>query len=272
MTAGRRRRARRCRARGPASPSRWMRRDVNVYYGEKQALKDIDLDDPRASGDGADRPVRLRQVDVPALPQPHERHDRHRRGRRADHARRPGHLRPEASTSVQLRARVGMVFQKPNPFPKSIYENVAYGPRIHGLASRAGGDGRDRDEEPAARRPVERGQGPPEGAGHRPVRRPAAAPVHRPRHRGQPRSDPDGRALLGARPDRHRAYRGADRRAARRTTRSSSSPIPCSRRRACPSAPPSSISGELVEVGDTDEIFTTPRDKRTQDYITGRFG
>jgi len=36
---------------------------------------------------------------------------------------------------VLLRARVGMVFQKPNPFPKSIYENVAYGPRIHGLAS-----------------------------------------------------------------------------------------------------------------------------------------
>src|SRR5690606_21073390 len=35
---------------------------------------------------------------------------------------------------VQLRARVGMVFQKPNPFPKSIYENIAYGPRIHGLA------------------------------------------------------------------------------------------------------------------------------------------
>src|SRR3546814_7156865 len=36
---------------------------------------------------------------------------------------------------VQLRARVGMVFQKPNPFPKTIYENVAYGPRIHGLRS-----------------------------------------------------------------------------------------------------------------------------------------
>ena len=39
---------------------------------------------------------------------------------------------------VQLRARVGMVFQKPNPFPKSIYENVAYGPRIHGLAAGKG--------------------------------------------------------------------------------------------------------------------------------------
>ena len=36
---------------------------------------------------------------------------------------------------MQLRARVGMVFQKPNPFPKSVFENVAYGPRIHGLAS-----------------------------------------------------------------------------------------------------------------------------------------
>ena len=40
-----------------------------------------------------------------------------------------------SSTSVQLRARVGMVFQKPNPFPKSIYDNVAYGPRIHGLGA-----------------------------------------------------------------------------------------------------------------------------------------
>jgi phosphate transport system ATP-binding protein len=36
---------------------------------------------------------------------------------------------------VQLRARIGMVFQKPNPFPKSIYENVAYGPRIHGMVN-----------------------------------------------------------------------------------------------------------------------------------------
>ena len=43
---------------------------------------------------------------------------------------------------VQLRARVGMVFQKPNPFPKSIYENVAYGPRIHGLARGQGRHGR----------------------------------------------------------------------------------------------------------------------------------
>ena len=61
---------------------------------------------------------------------------------------------------VQLRARVGMVFQKPNPFPKSIYENVAYGPRIHGLGQIEDRSGRDRGDEPAARRPVGGGQGP----------------------------------------------------------------------------------------------------------------
>ena len=64
---------------------------------------------------------------------------------------------------------------------------------------------------------VGRGEGPAARAGHRPVRRPAAAPVHRPRHRREPGGDPDGRALLGAGPDRHRAHRGADRRAEGRT-------------------------------------------------------
>ena len=60
---------------------------------------------------------------------------------------------------VQLRARVGMVFQKPNPFPKSIYENVAYGPRIHGLAGGPRRARRDRAHEPAPRRPVGRSEG-----------------------------------------------------------------------------------------------------------------
>ena len=164
-----------------------------------------------------DRPVRLRQVDLPALPQPHERHDRHRRvdgqitldgqdiyDRDIDvgaAARPRRHGVPEAQSvpEVDLRERR---LRSAHPRPRQL----------------EGGAGRDRRHEPAARRPVERGQGPPAGAGHRPVRRPAAAPVHRPRHRGQPRSDPDGRALLGARPDRDRAHRGTDRRAARRTT------------------------------------------------------
>ena len=115
---------------------------------------------------------------------------------------------------VELRARVGMVFQKPNPFPKSIFENVAYGPRIHGLASEQGGPA-TRSSNRACRGPalLERGEGPAARAGHRPFRRPAAAALHRPRHRRQPGGDPDGRAVLGARPDRHRQGRGADRRA-----------------------------------------------------------
>ena len=123
---------------------------------------------------------------------------------------------------VQLRARVGMVFQKPNPFPKSIYENVAYGPRIHGLAKSQGRSRRDRRHQPEAGRPVRGGEGSPGRSGHQPVRRPAAAAVHRARDRRQPRGHPDGRAVLGARSDRHRQDRGADGRAAARISRSSS--------------------------------------------------
>ena len=106
------------------------------------------------------RPVRLRQVDVPALPQPHERHHPIAPGRpaRSSSTARTSTIR--ASTWCELRARVGMVFQKPNPFPKSIFENVAYGPRIHGLATQQGRARRDRRHEPAARRPVRRGEGP----------------------------------------------------------------------------------------------------------------
>ena len=87
---------------------------------------------------------------------------------------------------VQLRARVGMVFQKPNPFPKSIFDNVAYGPRIHGLSQSK----TDLEEivqsslEKAG--PLERSEGPLTGIRNRPFRWSAAAPVHRAGHRGEP--------------------------------------------------------------------------------------
>ena len=79
---------------------------------------------------------------------------------------------------------------------------------------------RHRREVAARRGAVGRGQGPPEDVGARPVRRPAAAAVHRPGHRRRARGDPDGRAVLGARPDRHRAHRGPDAARSRRSTRS----------------------------------------------------
>jgi hypothetical protein len=106
---------------------------------------------------------------------------------------------------------------------------------------------------------------------HRPVRWPAAAPVHRPRHRREPRGHPDGRAVLGARSDRHGEDRGTDRRTAQNyciviVTHSMQQAARVSQLTAF------FHLGNLVEVGDTDEMFTSPQDKRTQDYITGRFG
>ena len=188
-------------------------------------------------------------------------------------ARRRGHLRSRSMDVVHLRARVGMVFQKPNPFPKSIYENVAYGPRIHGLA-------KDKDEldeivqtQPGARPACGRrsrtacsepGTGLSGGQQQRLCIARAIAV--------QPGGDPDGRALLGARPDRHRPDRGADRRAARRTTPSSSSPTRCSRRRASRSAPASSTSASWSRPARPSRSSPIRSDKRTQDYITGRFG
>ena len=84
-----------------------------------------------------------------------------------------------------LRKRVGMVFQKPNPFPMSIYDNIAYGPRTHGIRSKAQ---LDEIVEKSLR-----GQRPPEQECPRHVRRPAAAPLHCPRAGGRARSAADGR-------------------------------------------------------------------------------
>ena len=100
----------------------------------------------RGSRHGLHRPVGLRQVDLPALPQPDERHDPVGAGDRPHRARRRGHQLLRRWTSSSSAPGSGMVFQKPNPFPKSIYENVAYGPRIHGLAAVADGARRDRRE------------------------------------------------------------------------------------------------------------------------------
>jgi phosphate transport system ATP-binding protein len=109
-------------------------RNVSVSYGETQALKDVSIDvfDDRVTAfigpSGCGKSTFLRCLNrmndtIPA-------------------ARVTGDIELDGENIysprmdvVQLRARVGMVFQKPNPFPKSIFENVAYGPRIHGLAS-----------------------------------------------------------------------------------------------------------------------------------------
>ena len=109
-------------------------RDVNVWYGEKHAIKNVSLDIGRnevlamigPSGCGKSTFIRCLN----------------RMNDTIEGCRITGEIALDGVEIydkhidvVPLRAQVGMVFQKPNPFPKSIYENIAYGPRIHGLAA-----------------------------------------------------------------------------------------------------------------------------------------
>lgn len=112
-------------------------RGLNVFYGDKQAVFDVNLD---IAGNevlaligpsGCGKSTFLRSIN--------------RMNDTIEGCRVEGELRLEdediyakGMDPVKLRARVGMVFQKPNPFPKSIYNNVAYGPRIHGLCDNKG--------------------------------------------------------------------------------------------------------------------------------------
>jgi phosphate transport system ATP-binding protein len=107
-------------------------RDVNVYYGEKHAIKNVSLDIGRneviamIGPSGCGKSTFLRCLN--------------RMNDTIETCRVTGEIALDGVDIygkeidvVPLRAQVGMVFQKPNPFPKSIYENIAYGPRIHGL-------------------------------------------------------------------------------------------------------------------------------------------
>ena len=109
-------------------------KDCNVFYGENQALKNINLEVGKSEvialigPSGCGKSTFLRCLN--------------RLNDTIDSCRVTGEFSLEGEDIysgdmdvVLLRARVGMVFQKPNPFPKSIYENVAYGPKIHGLTA-----------------------------------------------------------------------------------------------------------------------------------------
>ena len=114
---------------------------------------------PPARDHRVHRPVRLRQDHGAALLQPDERPHRRRPGSRARSPTTASTSTTRRSTPVEVRRRIGMVFQKPNPFPKAIYDNVAYGPRLDGVKKKARAR-RDRRAVAARRRAVGRGQGP----------------------------------------------------------------------------------------------------------------
>ena len=172
---------------------------------------------------------------------------------------------------VQLRARVGMVFQKPNPFPKSIYENVAYGPRIHGLA--AGKSEMDAIVEKSLRRAglwdevkdrlTESGTALSGGQQQRLCIARAIAVSPEVILMDEPCSALDPIATAKIEELIHE-LRG--RYAIVIVTHNMQQAARVSQRTAF------FHLGTLVEYGVTSDIFTNPREEKTKDYITGRYG
>jgi len=172
---------------------------------------------------------------------------------------------------VQLRAQVGMVFQKPNPFPKSIYENIVYGPKLHGLVNsksemdeivesslqRAGlwKEVKDRLDSP--------GTGLSGGQQQRLCIARAIAVSPEVILMDEPCSalDPIATSIIEELIDELKgSYTIAIvthnmQQAARVSDKTAFFHM-----------------GDLVEISETREIFTNPKDRRTEDYITGRFG
>ena len=251
-------------------PVKIRSRNVNVFYGDKQALFDVGID--------------IRERMVTALIGPSgcgkSTYIRclNRMNDTIEIARVSGLIELDGQDVyspdidvVELRARVGIVFQKPNPFPKSIFENVAYGPRIHGLAAgksdleeivvtsltRAGlfEEVKDRLDEP--------GTGLSGGQQQRLCIARAIAVSPEVILMDEPCSalDPIATARVEELIDDLRKnytiviVTHSMQQAARVSQRTAMFHL-----------------GYLVEEGQTDVIFTNPTDKRTRDYITGRYG
>ncbi len=253
-----------------ARTTKFHTKGVNVFYGAKQALFDVDLDiyenevTALIGPSGCGKSTYLRSLN--------------RMNDTIDICRVTGTIELDgteiysnAIDVVHLRARVGMVFQKPNPFPKSIYENIAYGPRIHGIATSKSEidqiveesltkaslwkEVKDRLQEP--------GTGLSGGQQQRLCIARAIAVQPEVILMDEPCSalDPIATARIEELIDELRnnfsivIVTHSMQQAARVSQRTAFFHM-----------------GDLVEVGETGKIFTTPKDQRTQDYITGRFG
>ena len=254
----------------PVGPTKIAARDVSVFYGDKQALFDVSLDIPDKTvtaligPSGCGKSTFLRTMN--------------RMNDTIPGARVTGRIEMDGEDvnarsvdPVLLRARVGMVFQKPNPFPKTIYENVAYGPRIHGLAASKG----ELDAivesslkraglwDEVADRLHSPGTGLSGGQQQRLVIARAIAVEPEVILMDEPCSalDPIATARIEELIDELR-----ERYCIVIVTHSMAQAARVSQRTAF------FHLGRLVETGDTEEIFTNPRERRTLDYITGRFG
>ncbi len=253
-----------------AGAPKMQARNVSVFYSDKQALKDvsIDINNDRVTAfigpSGCGKSTFLRCLN--------------RMNDTISTARVDGRIELDgqdinasAMDVVQLRARVGMVFQKPNPFPKSIFENVAYGPRIHGLASgKAELEGIVENSlkraglwEEVKDRLAESGTALSGGQQQRLCIARAIAVDPEVILMDEPCSALDPIATAKIEELIHE-LRG--RYAIAIVTHNMQQAARVSQRTAF------FHLGELVEYGKTTEIFTNPHEQRTQDYITGRYG
>jgi phosphate transport system ATP-binding protein len=253
-----------------ATAHKMTARDVSVFYGENQAVKqvsiDIDMDKVTAfiGPSGCGKSTFLRTLN--------RMNDTIAAARVAGKITLDGEdIYSSAMDVVQLRARVGMVFQKPNPFPKSIYENVAYGPRIHGLApSKADLDviverslKRAGLWEEVKDRLQDSGTALSGGQQQRLCIARAIAVDPEVILMDEPASALDPIATAKIEELIHE-LRG--RYAIVIVTHNMQQAARVSQRTAF------FHLGHLVEYGETDMIFTAPRQERTKDYITGRYG
>jgi phosphate transport system ATP-binding protein len=253
-----------------ASPIKMSAKDVNLWYGEKQALLNVSLEvveqevTALIGPSGCGKSTFLRCLN--------------RMNDTIEGCRIEGDIRLEdvdvydrTIDVVQLRAKVGMVFQKPNPFPKSIYDNIAYGPRIHGLANNKA----DLDEivesslrgaglfEEVKDRLDQPGNSLSGGQQQRLCIARAIAVSPEVILMDEPCSalDPIATAHVEELIDELRAHFTIAivthnmQQAARVSQKTAFFHL-----------------GKLIEYNDTDQIFTNPNESMTQDYITGRFG
>jgi len=245
-------------------------RDVDVYYGSKHAIKKVGIDVARKQvlamigPSGCGKSTFLRCLN--------------RMNDTIEGARVEGSIvldgkdiHDRKQDVVQLRARVGMVFQKPNPFPKSIYENVAYGPRIHGLAGdrveldeivhnslqRAGLWEEVKDRLQAPGTSLSGGQQQRLCIARTIAVNPEVILMDEPCSALDPIATARIEDLME---ELRESY------AIVIVTHSMQQAARVSQRTAY------FHLGDLIEVGETDRIFTNPRHKLTEDYITGRFG
>ena len=245
-------------------------RDVDVYYGAKHAIKKVGIDVARKQvlamigPSGCGKSTFLRCLN--------------RMNDTIEGARVEGSImldgkdiHDKKQDVVQLRARVGMVFQKPNPFPKSIYENVAYGPRIHGLAGdrveldeivhgslqRAGLWEEVKDRLQAPGTSLSGGQQQRLCIARTIAVNPEVILMDEPCSALDPIATARIEDLME---ELRESY------AIVIVTHSMQQAARVSQRTAY------FHLGDLIEVGETDRIFTNPRHKLTEDYITGRFG